>query len=404
MERKRNIRTPLPAGTKLTKDLVIERLLSECGGSSLTYLARKPGGEAAVIKESFPLMSVYPIYRDGYRIVFKNRDEMLSIAEKFDEECRNSQILSTSGDSNSIYHPRSSNITAEVNENPSFAGTDAQYILIGTVDGFTLSEILEETEFSLRTSLIVINKILTALKSVHSEPKRMLHLDLKCDNLFFPKEIKKWEETFAIILDSGSAQRIGEITEDTELSISEGFSAREIQLYMKFSSEKINDGEAAKRCLDFISEGTDLYSVGAIAFRMLMGRKFDNAEWEKINQQDSPKKRTRLISDAIRERLEKDHPYSVDGVAVLLSKALYYSAFGDEMKKNRYQNCDQFMSDVEEQINVLDKSGKTHEIVLMRSVEMFGRLVEKMGLKNDGDPICDDDLFVRDWFPEVKED
>ena len=65
-----NKRIPLEPGTKLTEDITIKKLLSDEGGTALTYIAEEDGYEI-VIKEFFPYQSSVPVYRDdlGKKII-----------------------------------------------------------------------------------------------------------------------------------------------------------------------------------------------------------------------------------------------------------------------------------------------------------------------------------------------
>ena len=65
----KNIRVPLPDGTRLTDNITVKRLLSDVGGSALTYLAGDSNGRTVVLKESYPQYSDTAIVREGYRLV-----------------------------------------------------------------------------------------------------------------------------------------------------------------------------------------------------------------------------------------------------------------------------------------------------------------------------------------------
>ena len=215
-EKVENHRIPLPPKTKLTARLTIERLLSDCGGTSLTYIAKDDHNRTVVVKETYPLYTTVPLFRDGYRIVVEEesdafKDELSETVAKFAEECHNADILCSSGDTNSIFHFECRDITDEALEDPEFHGSIARYMTIATVSGRTLGEIREADDISLKQALLYTKKILYSLREMHSEPKRMLHLDLKDDNLFFPDQLSP-EETFAIILDSAGAQSIDHIS------------------------------------------------------------------------------------------------------------------------------------------------------------------------------------------------
>ena len=434
-EKVENHRIPLPSKTKLTARLTIERLLSDCGGTSLTYIAKDDHNRTVVVKETYPLYTTVPLFRDGYRIVVEGesdafKDELSETVAKFAEECHNADILCSSGDTNSIFHFECRDITDEVLEDPEFHGSIARYMTIATVSGRTLGEIREADDISLKQALLYTKKILYSLREMHSEPKRMLHLDLKDDNLFFPDQLSP-EETFAIILDSAGAQSIDHISASARFSISEGYAAKEIQLLKAYTETVINEA-AAQKYRALIGVHTDLYSVGAIAYRLIMRDAFNpelweeiqeeireekgedainilanlhpsTLVWEKIQEEYAPNKKAKLIRAQVSTRLEADYPYLVDRISDMLARALYFSADEKELLQNRYTDCETFAADIDVILEILEQKGIHPEVVAAQSRKQFEKILRNANVEFEGDPVANDHLFVQEWFPTVVE-
>lgn len=434
-EKVENHRIPLPPKTKLTARLTIERLLSDCGGTSLTYIAKDDHNRTVVVKETYPIYTTVPLFRDGYRIVVEEesdafKDELSEIETEFTEECHNANILCSTGDTNSIFHFECRDITDEVLEDSEFHGSIARYMTIATVSGRTLREIREEDDISLKQALLYTKKILYSLREMHNEPKRMLHLDLKDDNLFFPDQLSP-EETFAIILDSASAQSIDHISASARFSISEGYAAKEIQLIKKYTETVVNEASAQKYRM-LIGVHTDLYSVGAIAYRLIMQKAFNpdlweeiqeeikeekgedainilanlhpsTLVWEKIQEEGDPNERTKLIRAQISARLEADYPYLVDRISDMLARALYFSAEEKKLLQNRYADCDTFAVDIDVILEILEQKGIHPEVVAAQSRKQFEKILRNANVEFEGDPVANDHLFVQEWFPTVVE-
>lgn len=395
-----NLREPLPPGTKLNDRFTIEDLLSDCGGTALTYKASIKSGETVIVKESYPLYSNAPIIRNGYKLMFKddssdNSAELKKIEEKFIFECDNADLLNFGGDSNSIFHFKCEDITSSVTGNIHFSGTIAKYMCMATFCGSTLEDLSKE-EISLKQALIYTKKILLPLQRMHSD-LNVLHLDIKNDNIFFPSELKP-DETFAILLDCGSAQKICNISTATNLSMSDSFAARELQLFKIYSSE-IKNEDAAEKYRSIINTQTDLYSVGAVLFRLIMGNDFSVETWNCINTEDDRFKREQTIKQELERRLSSQYSYLLERIQKLLVRALFFCPFPEIIKTNRFQTCDDFYNEINIVLEILNNEGFHPEIILAKSKENFCEILTKSNLKFSGEPLDDDSIFNEEWFP-----
>ena len=394
-----NIRVPLPDGTPLTSKITVVRLLSDIGGSSLTYLAKDINGRTLVLKESYPQYTQAPLVREGYKLVFDGDTDEL---EGFEEEYKNSEILCSEGDTNSIFFFEYRDITDEVLAQDEFSKSAARYMTVATVSGDTLREIHEKNpEIDLKTALTYTRKILFSLDKMHTE-KGMLHLDIKDDNLFFPGELET-DSTFAILLDLGSAVKESEISKSTVFSLSHGFAAREVQLIKKYAEGRVQNPAAAKKYVSFVNKSTDLYSVGAVMFRLIMHKDFDAGVWGQINGSDDKRERAELLHNEISRRLEKDYGYIVKRLCGVLERVLYFSPVREDVAKNRFGTCTELMREIDILIEILDKRGLHSETVLQKSTEGFERALGYAGVNHSKTPLTSENLFNKDLFTEVEE-
>lgn len=398
----RNKRVPLPLKEKLwlTKDICLLSCLSECGGSSITYLA-KTGAGIKVIKELYPLFSEEELCRSGYKIEVKGHPESNSamkekIAQKAEKEQSITELLcSVNEEANSIFHFTIQDITDDVLAyNPEFEGTVARYLASDTLYGRTLTDILSgEHEFTLEEAMAYSKKILRPIRRMH-EQKKMLHLDLKCDNVFFPNELMQdtvfQDETYCILLDCGGAQPLKLEENNWTVSVSEGYSAIELQMIKKYT-EDVENETALKKYLSSVGTHTDLYSVMAICYRMLMGKSFQEEAWKMINTSGSHKEREQSIRSEIKRRLEPEYPYLVDRVSKMFCKAFYYHPF-HALQEHRYMNCDELVVELSTIQEILQNKGIHPEIAVENSLKQFELLKNSVKMK-----------INPKWFGEVEE-
>ena len=424
-----NRRIPLPEGTALTDTIRIRTLLSDRGGTALTYLAER-NGYCLVVKESFPLRSAVPLVRDGYCIRPETapgpeREAVLEkLARDFADERDNAVLLCAAGNGaedlalpggngNSIFHFPCEDITGQVVRQPGFSGTAARYLAIHTNRGQTLWDTAEqigagnpEGDLTLTQALTLVRAVLVSLDRMHRETG-MLHLDLKGDNLFFPSELP-WDRTYCILLDCGGARKAGQITSAEDLSESRGYAAFEVQKVAKYApGGACPDAGNVRKYLGLIGPHTDLYAVGAIAWRLIQGREFDAVQWRQINGAQSQKTVAREVGEALRRRLAGIHrPYLLPRLSDMFCRALYVPRDPrdrQELERNRYGSCRDFLDDVDVLLEILDCRGIHPEVIADRSRARFLAALRENGVPaaEGRDPIRDEELFCRDWFPKI---
>lgn len=415
-----NVRVPLEPGTRLTKELVIERLISDVGGSSLAYLANRYSREGilegkVVIKEYYPNESRISLKRSGNKVLALRDDEelnkkaALSIDKSFREEYHKSTELSFSGGSNSVFHFPVSDINNDLDD--SFSGTLARYLAINTVDGLSLSDIVKKYgELSLQTSLQLIRKILIPLNLMHQ--KGILHLDIKEDNLFFPEcdeDKLKLTGTFCVILDCGSAKKINAVDTEGFISCTEGYAAPEI---IRICDPGDADEEILDRYRRLLSPATDLYSVGMIAYRLIMGKGIDNKIWYSIINEDDPEEKAALINDSIKQRLIKKYPYVYERICDILVRLLYTMPsidpdYPDDFirygKTGNREACEILDDEISLVLDIIEAKGYHPEVLAQLSRDRYKNILLNNNITDEKYFDFNETPFVENWFAGVSE-
>lgn len=196
------------------------------------------------IKECYPCDLKLNRAEDGSLIVLE-KDQMAfqKEQEKFKKAYkRNTALGNTLGLINSTVN--ASNIYSDSN--------NTIYTVMSYDEGTDYSHIVDK---DLKSVFIRIKAVAEIIKKYHS--KGFLHLDIKPENIMVIPETKE----HVILFDFDSMIAKSELkAENLQLSFSDGFSA----------PEQVR-GEIKK-----ISEATDIYSLGALMFYKIFGRKADN--------------------------------------------------------------------------------------------------------------------------------
>ena len=74
-----------------------------------------------------------------------------------------------------------------------------------------------------------------------------------------------------------------------------------------------------------------------------------------------------------------------------------------ELERNRYGSCQDFLDDVDVLLEILDCRGIHPEVIADRSRARFLAALRENGVPaaEGRDPIRDEELFCRDWFPKI---
>jgi len=234
------------------------KLLKEpvMGGSSLVYVVRPLSGlfqDVYMIKEFYP-HDLVDERKPGGEVSFmpQEADQVLLRKERVSREAEIANALRRHNDNNdplflSYSTPMQTNNTL--------------YTIIATESGAMLSERIDNGHFRSKQFEEICNallNILAAIKPIHE--KGYLHLDVSPDNIHFS------DSGVARLIDYNSAFRIDDSDDKALFSVKQGYSAPELYEYSGTKSTNL-------------SFATDLFSVAAIFFELLTGRRLSEDDW-----------------------------------------------------------------------------------------------------------------------------
>jgi serine/threonine protein kinase len=229
-------RSALPEGTKL-HNYVLERVLG-AGGFGITYMAREPITERKVaIKEYLP-SSLAVRERDGMTV------QPVSETTRQDYEWGLTRFRQ---EATLLMRLRHSNIVPSLNY---FEANGTAYLVMEYQEGQTLSQVtagataLEESEVR-----ELLEPLLDGVEAVHKAG--LLHRDIKPDNIFIRND------GTPVLIDFGSArQALGHHSQSLTAVVTDGYAPFE-------QYERGGDQ----------GPWTDIYAVGAVLFRALVGHR-----------------------------------------------------------------------------------------------------------------------------------
>lgn len=223
-----------------------------CGGNSIVYQAiyndnlNKELQHEVLIKELYPYYPQGGIYRDETGNINYSSD-----AEEYMQHCK---MRFKQGNEINLRLLRTlpSQISGNVN---SYEAYGTYYSVLTVHGGMNLEQLLDNTDsLSLREAAKIMEKVLDAVEIFHEN--EMLHLDISPDNIILLPEQ-------AFLIDYNSAWSMSDKHNGGfSFSEKEGYSAPEIRLC---DAEKIN-------------YATDIYSICAVFYRILTGKKLTDNE------------------------------------------------------------------------------------------------------------------------------
>jgi tetratricopeptide (TPR) repeat protein/serine/threonine protein kinase len=250
------------------------------GGSSIVYLAQSVDDESGgyvMIKELYPhncgiqrvtiepeigVLKIDPKYQDKF-IKIKNRAILESGTAKILRNDRSNATEDSDGSSSSV-----SNNPWFLEYSDPIEANGTLYTIIETKSGKTLKSLIDTNRdfFNDKGFVFICElmlKILDALEHVHL--KGYLHLDIAPDNIFIPEYKKGFIEIIHVhTIDFNSALLKGTEPEGWISSYKEGYTAPEVE-------------DSRTEIVD-LNEATDLYSVTAVFFELLVGRKLKGSD------------------------------------------------------------------------------------------------------------------------------
>ena len=433
----KNNRIPLPLSEnnsiQLTDSIRLLRLLSDCGGSSLTYLGEDKAGKC-IVKEIYPVESKLPLSREQKFVKIdggttEQQDELrVRLAERAKEEAETARKLyqdgyGEDGGTNSIFSFGCEILNPDELQEE-FRGTAAQYLVINTCTGLTMDEYVKrlavkspEYALSLEQALTLTDAILQSVQFFH-EKQKMLHLDLKPDNCYFPTQL---EHTFAILLDCGSAQPIDQAEKMERISVSAGYTSYEVKQLASNMKNMNQEEEGAYRKL--IGPHSDLASVGYILFHLLLKTEpvlswirasvgndeaqvevnVDSLFWG-LYQCSLQSELEDHLHQYLLPGLEVPYPYLAERICRMVSRAVYIPEKMElsELRKGRFENCKLFRDEIRMIREILEEKGAHPEVLASASRKVFLNMVQDdPELDHTEDPIGNENLYHQEWFTPV---
>lgn len=294
------------------------------GGSAVVYRAsyedrlNKGYFHQVLIKELYPLHENDGIWRDSRGNICWGEEA----GERMDS-CRRS-FLAGNEVNLRLLCQMPEQISGNLN---SYEAYNTFYSVLSVHGGTSLMALMEEEKAfpGLKEAAQAMVKILEAVKCFHQEG--LLHLDISPDNILMLK-------SQALLIDYNSTWQTGRPWEEGFFfSEKEGYTAPEIRL----------------RRLSAIGSATDLYSVCAVFFRMVTGRRLSDEDM-------TGKGPGRAISPQL--GIFRDMPPSALWKTVqIIAKGLHM------LPKRRYQSADELADEFRELIRRVEGRGISHSAV-----------------------------------------
>lgn len=247
----------------------------------------------------------------------------------------------------------------------SFEAYGTYYSVLSLHGGASLQSVIHnrQKKFSLKEAAVTVKEITEALQLFHQ--KKLLNLDVSPDNiLLMPNQ--------AMLIDYNSVWNINSLQwQEFPFSIKEGYSAPEMRM----------------KNLDDIGYATDLYSVCAVFFYILLGR---------------PLKETEIIGNGLVKSLFSGLPVFSDVPKSAVLKTMQILTKGlHSLSRKRYQTCEQLLEELNELIDRIDKKGLSYHALWESSCISFNRFVQLKGdyipqqIECNAQPLSSDDMQNR---------
>ena len=313
-----------------------------CGGGSVIYPVERltmqqgqllPGGIFYVLKECYPVSSLYPFVRDEKGEIvpasgsddaanYLSRVKEMQAAEKevtqqiYRTASRLLPILDSSGSAKLTFEGRTATVHNVYTVMESLASK-----------GRSLSDYVEEYgHLPTLQAFHIVRQILFALREIHQGG--YLHLDIQGGNIFIKGTLAD-ESDILTLIDFGSARKLTDgktaPVADRVIFTTRGFTAPEILLH--------NDGTL---CL---TPGADIYSVGCLLLFMLTGERYDTRQLVRNTT-------GRYLTNFKLRKIDCPR-HLVERMQRIIARALAADP------GNRYRSADQMLSEVSDLIKAL---------------------------------------------------
>ena len=249
-----------------------------------------------------------------------------------------------------------------------YCNKSTYYVKVPFETNETLKDYIDKTELTLNDILLLGRELASMTQKLHDEG--YLHLDIKPENLLCKCVDKKNSQKTLSFLDTGTIARIDDINKIKYLPSSPGYSSPEQEFLHKIDSKH--------------PKTTDIFSIGAVIFKMLTGEKPSEADCRK-KEFDFTKNKT-LYADCNYSKLRK--------LNVLLCKTLSVSP------SLRFHSCEEVVTQIQ---SVLNSSTNPFDRAIDRMHFIFSN---KPDSENESDNkhvffSWGDETFEKDMFPQV---
>ena len=237
----------LPLGTILNGKYFLGKVLGE-GGFGITYLALDLNFEIPVaVKEYFP---VGLASRDTS---IEGNTENVSVITGEKKKYYEYGIKSFSSEAKNLARFQKTDGIISVKD--FFLENSTAYLVMEYIEGKTLKQYLEEREFPLseEETLRLIRPILNALQKIHEEG--IVHRDISPENIMLAKDGR------VVLIDFGAAR------------ISTGAETKSLTVLLKHGYAPVEQYQTQGKQGPY----TDIYAVCATMYRMLSGKKPEEA-------------------------------------------------------------------------------------------------------------------------------
>ncbi len=334
--------------------------LEGCGSSAIVYRASYEDALSSGSRHQVLIKELFPLSPDGS--IFRNEDGSVAYTEDAGDlmEISRSRFLMGNQVNLALLQQSPGGTSGNIN---SFEAYGTYYSVLSLHGGRNLKDLLQETAaYPMREAVAVMERILAALEIFHANG--LLHLDISPDNiLLLPEQ--------ALLIDYNSVW-------DTRYASFDSFAFSEKQGY--------SAPEVKTHTFQSIGFSTDLFSVCAVFFHMLMGRPLRNEE---------------LMGTGLRRSLAVDLatlwqvPQSVAAKAAqILLRGLH------SLPRKRYGSVSELREDLEELRHRLEGKGITrsalwevsHAALMARKQDTTRYLPQAVTLKS-GETVSQSGLY-----------
>jgi Protein kinase domain. len=235
----------------------------------------------------------------------------------------------------------------------------------------------------------------------------MLHLDLKEDNLFYPACSENelgLDGTFCVLLDCGSSREIGSIKAYDYISSTFGYDPPEVRAINEPPPD-VSPKWVQDYC-DEVNIWSDLYSLGVIAFKLIMGSDIDSKTFRSTIYDENSERKANSIRENITKHLYNNYPYLCKKISDVLIKLIYAKAKVDSAKSSeseRYESCEELDKDLTQVLEIIENNGYHPEVLAQQCRDQYKSILLNNNITDEKYFDFNETPFVEKWFAGVSE-